>query len=221
MSKREYHSGKIGSFIGLIVGLIKSDLTLLDNRDFLKAHLYAQFPELSDKAVCPNCEASMLDYTLVFDALDALLVIKMAEEVERRVRSGMSFTSANQIRIPELKASHGVKCRTTQASKLGLVAQLRGKNKKRVAGTWVITERGWKALRGERVPQKVKVWRGKIEERYQEAVTIAEVFKAYVDNVGQAGRPGKKPSNDLRHDVQEYNPRQWYEFEYHTGSLFD
>lgn len=218
-SSLEYHSGKLGAMVNLIVAIAKKNPQALDNPDFLKAQLKLAMPSLARKDVCPNCEASMAEYVYRFDFLDALLLTKMAQEVKHRKVSGVPFTIANQVRIPNLSASHVIKCRTTKASKLGLVAQLRNANDRRVAGVWVITRRGWEALAGKEVPLKVKVWRGRIEERFGETTTISEAFNSHREHVKKLTAKGRNAKQDYRTETESYNPSEWYEFGIHEGAL--
>ena len=160
----EYHQGKIGAFIQIIVSIIKKNPRAIDDIKYLKANLLQTFPELANRSVCPNCEASMKEYVYVLDTLDALLLFEMGKVVREKCWKGIEFMIANQTRVPELETSNVVKCRTTQAAKLGLITQLKKNDGKRVSGVWVVTRRGWDALKGHRVPKKVKVWRKKIEE---------------------------------------------------------
>lgn len=211
MSKPEtqYHAHRLGSIVNLMIGIMKNDPTVIDDRDRLISMMKYTMPELSRKDVCPCCDASMQEYIFTFDAWNALLLMKMAEEIRHRMSKGMEFTIANQVRIPELDANYALKCRTTYASKLGLVAQLRNRNDKRVAGTWVITRRGWEALAGKPVPKMVRVWRGKIEERYDEKTTLAAALKSHVDYVEKMHKRGKTPTHDYRDMALEYDPSRW------------
>ncbi len=218
--KVDYHQGKIGSFVKVIVGLIKKNPQMIDDIDYLKAHLVQVFPELKDKAKCPNCEASMKEYIYVLDCWDALLLLEMAKQVREKTRKDISFTIANQVRVPELPTSHSVKCRTTQSAKLGLITQLKNKEGKRVSGVWVITKRGFEALKGEPVPKMVKVWRKRIEERFEETVTLDEALKSHTKYVQQIIKKGRNPVEDHRQTVEEYDSSEWFDFDVHAGSLF-
>lgn len=218
--QKNYHVGKIGAFFNVFVAVVKKKPELLDDIPMLKATISQAIPGIRDREKCPNCDASMIEYTFNFDAWNALLLLNMAQTVEHRIEKGMEFTIANQVRVPELPVSHAVKCRTTQASKLGLVAQLKGRNGKRVAGTWVVTRRGWEALRGEAVPSKVRVWRGRIEERFSETITVMEALQSHVKYVKHTIAKGRKPKQDSRDDVLSYNPSHWVEFSRHEGKLF-
>ena len=217
--KEQYHAHKMGSILNLMISIAKNDPTILDDRDRFIATMKTNMPELIDKSKCPNCEASMTEYVYTFDAWDAILLLRMADVVRDRSHKGMTFTEANQVRIPELNVGHSIRCRTTQASKLGLIAQLRNENKKRVAGVWVITRRGFEALAGKPVPQKVRVWRGRIEERIDGDTTIAEALRSHVQYVESQFFKGREPKQDYRDEAAEYDPRQWYEYSVHQGAL--
>lgn len=216
----EYHQGKISAFIQVIVSIIKKNPRTLDDIKYLKANLLQVFPELKDRSVCPNCEASMKEYVYTLDAWDALLLLEMARSVREKRRKGIAFTTANQTRVPELGTSHAVKCRTTQSAKLGLMAQLKTKDGKRVSGVWVITRRGWDALKGQSVPKRVKVWRKKIEERYDDQVTIQEALNSHTKYVEESIKKGRDPKEDHRKSIGEYTTDEWYDFEVHEGQLF-
>lgn len=216
--KTEYHAGRLTAYTKLIVGLVKNNPRLLDDENMLRSMIHANLPpELRGKEHCLNCGASMKEYVYSFDSWDALLLIKMGEEVRRRM-TDMDFTIANQVRIPELEVTHALKCRTTQAAKLGLIAQLM-KGKKRVPGVWVITSRGWDALAGKPVPAKVKVWRKKIEERFDETITMAAALKSHTDYVAAQIKKGREPKQDYRSDATAFNPADWFEFGIHQGRL--
>lgn len=202
MSK-EYHSGKLGALVRLTASLVKEDPSLADNFELLKAMIFREMPQLGNKAVCPNCEASMQEYTYTFDALDAKLLLSMAAEVRDRIRAGYAFTEANMVRVQLLNTSYSIKCRTTIASKLGLISQVINKEtKRRMPGQWLVTTRGWEALRGEKVPKRVKVWRCHIEERFGELTTLKEALSTLPDV-----------------DKTVYNPADWFEVTLHEGTL--
>lgn len=219
--KTQNHSGKLGAFIGLIVGLIKNDMSLVDNPGLLKAHLSSQFPELKIKDRCPNCDASMKEYIYSLDTFDALLLTKMAIDVRSNQRKGHSFTMSNQVRVPDLPTSHTVKCRTTRCRKLGLVAPVLGNNKKPIPGLWLVTRRGWQALAGERVPKYVKVWRNKIEEKFSdETTTLSEALNNHLEHVKRQKHKGRLFKEDHTEDVKAYKPTEWFEYYTHDGKLF-
>lgn len=215
----EYHAGKTGSLVKMIVEAIKRDPRLLDDYDRLRATLKANIPGLNNKEECWNCDASMKEYIYQFDVFKAILLIRMAAAVRERMHKGMEFTVANQVRVPELDVSLAVKCQTTQASKLGLITQLRSKDNNRVPGVWVVTKRGWQALAGKPVPKRVKVWRKKIEEHYDELATIDEALKSHVATLAAMEKKGRNPRLDYRDDAQSYNASEWYDWTVHQGAI--
>jgi len=221
MSKKEqYHNGKMGAYLKLFVHLAKRDPTLLDSPERLVNTVKHNMPELKDKSRCPNCEASMMEYIFNFDAWDALLLIAMSFEVKKKVDKGVEFTMANATRVPELPVSHTIKCRTTRASKLGLVVQLRTAKGKRVPGVWVITRRGWQALRGDEVQKSVRVWRDKIEDRSEEKITISQALQSHRDLVEKTKKAGKDPKRDYSQLIEAFEQTSFYETVVHGGKLF-
>lgn len=218
--KIDYHEGKIVSIVQTITALIKRNPVMLDNPAYLMANLREIIPELKDKTKCPNCEASMKEWIFLLDAWDALLLLAMADEVDHRRGKGMNFTVANQVHVSDLPVSHAVKCRTTQSAKLGLVTQLRKSDGKAVQGVWVITKRGWKALGGERVPRMVKVWRNRIQDRFEETITLAEALESHKLGVEQRIKQGKTVKEDYREQVARYDSSRWLNYDLHEGQLF-
>lgn len=216
--KTEYHQSKIGSLAQVIVGAIKRNPAVIDNIDLLKATVYAAMPELKDRSKCANCGASMKEYVYTFDAWDAILLMRMGDVMKEQLHKS-DFTKANTVRVPDLNVSHAVKCRTTQMSKLGLIAQLRGTNGKRVPGMWVITRRGFEALAGKPVPKMVKVWRKKIEERFEETITIKEALQSHVKYVELQEKKGKEAKEDNRAYIAQWDPQEWYQFSVHEGNI--
>lgn len=205
-SKIEYRTGDLPKFVSYLCGYFKLDAGLV------KAVLVTAFPQLKDKSACPNCGASMEEYLYHFDTFKVALLLAMAKEVRHRQTKGYAFTEANKVHIPSLTSSHTVKCQTTQASKLGLVAQVRNESGKRLSGTWLITRRGWEALAGKPVPKSVRVWRGKIEERTDETITMAEAMRSHIDRVRELVAKRKKPKVDLSQEFSEYDPSLWVEY---------
>lgn len=140
---------------------------------------------------CPTCGSIISPYIFRFDIADAQLLLAMARSIRTRFDpQKRNFTEANHVHVPTLDASDAVRHRTTQASKLGLVAKAL-KNGKHVPGTWVITARGWAALRGEPVPEMVEVFRKNITERTDKTITI-----------GQIARTAQR----------KFEPQEWIEF---------
>lgn len=161
------------------------------------------------KQVCPTCGHNTTPYIFTFDVADALLLYAIAKEVRARKEVIKDFTIANQVHVPNLKGiSHATKCRTTHCSKLGLLAKLM-KNGKHVAGCWVVTSRGWQALRGEPVPAEVVVTSGEITQRGAKTATIYEALQNGKANIEKAIARNKKPVHDYRADVDAYRPSDW------------
>lgn len=204
-----YRSGKLGALARLTASLVKADPTLADDFGRLKATLFVNMPELADKSCCANCGASMKEYVIRFDYWQAILLLAMGRAVRERQRQGMDFTVANQVRVPELDVSLTAKCKTTQASKLGLVVQLRNENKVRVDGVWVITKRGWDALRGYKIPASVVVFRKEIVERHEAKTTLEEAFQAHGAYAEAQRLAGKASPEDYREFADSYKPTEW------------
>lgn len=219
--KEKYNEGKIGTIIDTLVAFIKANPQAATNPQWLKTALAHNYPELKNPKDCPNCGASMVQYEFVFDCLDAVLLLTMASEVMLSIKAGHSFSDANAVRIQKLPtASYAMKSRTSQMSKLGLVTQCRTKAGKRIPGLWLITKRGWAALRGEAVPKRVISWRNAIQERPEELITLSEAFKVHSDKVAEAIMLNKLPKADYRRYFSDYNPSSWAGYgETHQGRL--
>ncbi len=187
--------------------------------------LLKMYPDLKNKEHCANCGASMLEYMFSFDILDAILLYAMAQRVKISMRKGDEFTKANAIHVPTISdISLAVRCRTTQCSKLGLIAKLKTEKGKHISGMWVITSRGWAALAGRPVPRRVRVFRGEIQERFGgdgEMITIKDAFNVHRDMVQKMIDARKEPKNDYRIYTGEYNPSDWVEYAgVQEGKLF-
>ena len=223
-STKNYNPGKIKPLVKIIASICKEIPGVMDDDDYLMAVVRHNVPELEDTEHCANCGASMLEYIFEFDCLDALLLVAMARQVRAQLeKQGKTpnFTEANAVRVQHLNtASYAMKSRTTQCSKLGLIAKFKGANGRHVPGMWLITKRGWAALRGEQVPKSVRVWRGKIEERPDEMTTISQAFQYHRDKVEAAIKRNKQPKSDYRAAISEYQPQDWYKFgDAHQGNL--
>jgi hypothetical protein len=149
-------------------------------------------------------------YRYHFDALDAVLVYAMGRVVRHRLNSGLGFTAANQVHVPSLELSLAVQCRTTQCSKLGLIAKCVAEGRQ-VPGVWVITDRGFAALRGEPVQDFVDVKDGEIDNRSLGRVTISEAFLIHREAVEAAAARNRKVKGDYRAFAASYKPEEWYE----------
>lgn len=200
----DIQAGRINSFFGIIrAELSDYDATRVINR------ILNEYPDINRTEKCPNCNASMMAYWFMLDILDVLALIGMGNEVVRRKNNDrIDFTEANKIHVQSLSTlSYAMKSRTTQMRGLGLVKKLEI-NGKHIRGMWVITERGWVALRGEKVPKKVKVFRNRIIERSEEVITISEAIKVNADKVG---------NNKLG---LEYKPSDFFGVDPQEGKIF-
>ena len=218
----EYRQSKIAPIIRMTLQIAKEQPEHLDNFDYIKAQIFREFPELADKKRCPSCDASMEMMVYQLDWHNGMLLKAMAEAVRSRMREEhLDFTTANSIYVPSLDTTDACRHRTTMCSKLGLVAKhLNPKTGKQMIGRWVITTRGWAAMRGERVPSRVQVWRGNIEERYEDTATLQEVFDGYSQRVAERIKAGKELDNDYRDELRDYDPKEWYTSGgYHQGEL--
>lgn len=132
-----------------------------------------------EKHLCPTCGSVTSAYVFRFDILDLRLLKAMGAEVNRRKwAENMPFTEANKVHVPSMAdLSLAIRCRTTQCSKLGLVAKAK-KGEKHIPGTWIVTARGWKALRGEDVPATVEVFRKQITERPDDLTNATKIALA-------------------------------------------
>lgn len=217
--KITYNPGTMKPLLQLVTSLIKQNPKLLDDADYLRTALYESEPGLRKTENCFNCWASMAEYWFEFDCLDAVLLYQMGIVQRERLQKDDDFTKSNQIVVQDLPVSLSIKCRTTQASKLGLITQLKN-GKKRVPGVWVITSRGFEALRDEPVPKRVKVWRGRIIERSDELITMSQAFRSHSDKVMASIARHKEPQSDYRDLMTNYDPNDWVHVAgMHAGSV--
>jgi len=136
-----------------------------------------------DPKKCVNCGASLAEYAFTFDYFDAQLLMAMGREVLGTLRKGRPFAEANKVHVQTLPdLDYTSKSRTTQCAKLGLIAKYKDENSRQVGGTWLITKRGFAALRGEEVPGRVIVYRGAIQERPEATTTLKKATKEYRPN---------------------------------------
>jgi len=214
MSKKQYNPGKVKPLIQIVANLVQQMPKLADRPDLLISRLEAEIPELKNKKKCANCDANMVENIYTFDILDAVLLMKMAGEVQLATIEGVDFTEANKIHVPTLETSDAIRHRTTKASKLGLVAKYIDEKGKHKDGMWVITRRGWAALRGEMIPRSVKVWRNQIIERVEDKTNIYQVLQIHHDKVEAAIEKNKEinPDKDYREIANLYNADEWVQF---------
>lgn len=219
MGKERFKEGRIGDFLQVIATLFPEGDPKRDPV-YLKVVLQQYFPEISDNEKCPNCSASMREYMFHFDVFTAILLIEMGSVVRTNLNNGYDLTQANMVHVPSLMTMHTVQCRTTQASKLGLVSRAK-QDGKYISGTWVITKRGFKALAGEPVPKRVRVWRGEVQERIDGFITIDEAKRSHEQSVADLIARRKGVKTDFRDTFKEYDPSQYIDIlEPHSGALF-
>lgn len=215
MDDKVTQDGLFPEIVAYIIGLTK--LTGKDDPQYVIGEIRKHYPQFKDPQHCFNCSANMVQDVYTFDCLDAWLLIEMANQVAQRFEKGASFTEANQIKVHDLTVSYSAKSRTTQMSKLGLVAQLQSPSKNgktvNVPGIWVITTAGWNALKGAPVRKRVAVWRGIIQDRFEdETITLEEAFTINREKVDDLVRRNKKVKMDYRFIAESYNPHAWLQF---------
>lgn len=214
MSKESISEGKMPTLWRFLVKLHSENPDAFSNVALLEATIAQSWHALKDKKRCPNCQASMVGFTNELDAPNAMMLIAMAQVVDQQIKKGLVFREANQVHVQTMQnATYAMKSRTTTMSKLGLITKALedGKHKQ---GKWLITKRGWAALRGERVPKSVEVWRNEIKDRGEGTITLQEVLTAY------RGKKKRRQADDLGGDL-EYQPSEWVHFsETYDGSLF-
>ena len=160
------------------LNILRSDPTLLEleNYERFRATMYTNIPTLENKSICPNCEASMQQYSPTFDYFDAKLLQAMAQAIKHRMTKGVLFTEANKVNIQkECEADYTTKSRQAKCRQLGLIAKFMvdGVHKE---SRWSITRRGWSVLRGDSIPKQVTVFRNKIIERGDTMTTMKDAL---------------------------------------------
>lgn len=215
----EIHEGKIENLIDFIA----SKMRITDSAyDELMVEIHTRFPELHDKKKCPNCGASMSEYIYTIDSLDCMLLLGMANIVKTRLAVGKPFTEANQVHLQkELNHYYSVPSRSTQCSKLGLIAKIKtGSGAHNRSKGWCITARGFEFLAGKPVPKRVKIWRRQIEERFDEMITLPEAREIHKELIARQIKAGREPKGDYRKDFELYDPKEWVEISsLHEGKL--
>lgn len=207
MSKKQYNAGKLPKLWDYLVDLHKRKPEAFDDAGFLKAHVMQVWKGLSDKTTCPNCSENMTEYVHKLDFFNALLLKEMGDVVFKKVKEGKTFSEANAVHVVSQDFHDCVRHRTTQCRTLGLIAKVKkeGGTHDREKG-WLITKRGFAALRGEQVPAEVTVFRNNIEERTDITTTLDEVFNSY--------------KGENRSLVGERDPMEWVNFgKLHEGTL--
>lgn len=163
--KEQHHPGKIPKLWDFLARLYAQHPDVFRNADLLRKEVERVWPALRDPSACPNCSENMLMYPVRFDYHKAQLLIQMAREVHENLDNGKSFTEANQVHVVSMRGSDAVRHATSQARTLGLIAKVttvEGKHDTKKG--WLITRRGWAALRNEPVPAEVMVFRNRIVE---------------------------------------------------------
>lgn len=219
MNKKQYNTGKLPKLWDFLVELHQTNPESFATAGYLEAQVQQRWKALADKTKCPNCRASMLEYIFAFDFHNALLLKRMGDVVFENLRNGMKFEEANKVHVVSMDAPDYTRHRTTQAAKLGLITKVRIENTHNRREGWLITKRGFAALRGEAVPNWVKMWREEIIERSEVKVTLAEVFEAYNNRTEDAVLKGKVVK-DYRSHVLDYDPMEWVNFgDVHQGEM--
>jgi len=173
------------------------------NPELLKATAAQKWPQLKQDEKCPNCDAHMKETIRTFGYYNALLMLEMANVVRRRVRDGVPFTKANRVHVvQEPNLSDTAKHQTTVCRYLGLIAKVKNEEGKHDTGMWLITKRGWAALRGEPIPSTVSTFRNEITKHHEATTTIGEALRARKDSF----------VFHLCVAVERYNEKEWYEF---------
>lgn len=207
-TKVQYNKGKFPNLWRFLVKLHETNPDAFRDDGLLKAHVAQVWEALKDPKHCPNCGESMTEYVPKLDFYNALLLKEMGDVVKAKLRAGISLQEANAVHVVTQDFHDCVRHRTTQCRTLGLIAKV--KNDKgthdREKG-WLITARGFAALRGEEVPAEVTVFRNKIEERTDLKTTLDAVFADY--------------KGENRSLVGERDPMEWVNFgKLHTGEMY-
>lgn len=184
-------------------------MVLADDFGPLHALIGTAEPGYSNKGECFNCGHSMELKVYTADSMDAFLLLEMAKVVRETRKKGRDFTQSNIVHIPSLETTHAIKCRSTQLSYLGFIAQ---PDKMSGTGNWVITGWGWEMLRGESKPREALYWRGKLIERSKETIDLAQMMKIHVDKVQKTLARGKAVQEDFRAVAASYKPEEWVGF---------
>lgn len=213
------NQGNLPKVWDLMVKLHRESPQAFENAELLKEYASQHWTSLKDKTRCPNCRASMLAYMFEFDMPNASMLIQMAEVVRHNLTKTESFNQANRVHVQSMpNATYAMKSRTTQMSKLGLIAKVLTDDKKHVSGTWLITTRGWNALAGYAVPKWVESFRAKgnrdgDDPRLSETTTIGDVMTNWKKTSRDKMLRGKKTSNDYTPIITTYdNHSDWVHF---------
>ena len=224
-----YNPGKIKPLIKTIANIVEKEIDICMQNDTkicvdygkLMEKIFVEIPELKDETHCANCGASMSQYEYNLNVVDMALIIGMAKKIRKATKAGKNFTDANIIHVPTLPVSDAVRHRTSRCAKLGLIAKYR-KDGQQEKGMWVITRRGFAALRGEEVPTGIIVWRGQTIERKENVTTFTNEVSNYIIKVEKyIKKHNERPEDSHCADAIKYNQNEWVDFAgYHGGKLF-
>jgi len=183
---------------------------------YLRAMVARDWAELNNKKKCPNCDANMYEGVAQLDWHNAALLSSMGNVIKQRLREGMEFKEANAVHVVSANISDALRHRTSLTSKLGLIAKVRTeKGTHDTTRGWLITKRGWAALRGEEVPAEVITWRGKIYERTDKVSTI------FIALTTPPKKTNSKMSDEERQGIVDaYHPSNYYQLgKAHQGKM--
>jgi hypothetical protein len=175
----------------------------------VKTRLVTKYPQLADKTKCANCEANMAVDRYNAGYGEATLLLTMAREVHKRCKAGAPFEAAQKVHIPTLDAPDQIRHAATRASYLDLIDQ---PGDMRNSGYWVITARGWAALRGAPIPKAAEYFRKRLVRRSDETTTIEEMFRTHVETARRAAANRREVETGVPELVERYSPREWTEF---------
>jgi hypothetical protein len=79
---------------------------------------------------------------------------------------------------------------------------------------WVITRRGWSALRGEMIPEGVKVWRNRILDHLGEQTNMYKVMHQYQDKIAATKHKGKDINQEADYikKINFYDANEWVQW---------
>lgn len=222
MKRHIIDKGNIPKVWELMVYLHETNPLAFKSPATLEYFAKQKWTSLNDKGHCPNCNASMKGYRYWIDPLDCNMLIEMANHIKRN--TGPTFKDVNQVHVHVMEGpTYAMKSRTSKLAKLGLVAKVIGEKGIQKKGTWLITKRGWHALRGGEIPKYVDVWRNTIMDRAadHEVTTIKQVYDEHLKVVREKELFGKKFKGDFRLQAESYIPSQWVDYtDNFQGSFF-
>jgi len=208
---------RLGALMRFAHTLLQKNEAARESFEVFRSYMYHEIPELEQAkkdGTCAVCDASIMATVYHVTYLDGVLLMKMFEELQKRMERYNDFTFANQIKIHDLDTTYAVKSRTTIARYHGLVAKLKNASGRHVAGTWVITKRGFEALRGLPVQEHVVIYRGQIYERAEnETTTLEKAFNHYGDEIRRKISKGKAPNEDYRTITDTYSSADFVQYQ--------